>query len=209
MLQSEVYFCVPNIVLFVPGMKLCMFQQYTLPLLQFLPCIITTKRKWPLVFVLLKSVLNCFVIKVNIIWIWIIFYSLTKIGFIIWGACQVKLSVCWFWQWRVAHTQCSAFFEQQFWSWHQNGSNCVCCAAEAQCCLGGLSISFWEGSFPYQSQILECLQNTGLYCRMWWSACFPYHNLKYEGNWYSRDLLLWGRYLKRKLASVSDFFFLV
>lgn len=27
-------------------------------------------------------------------------------------------------------------------------------SAEAQCCLGGLSISFWEGSFPYQSQIL-------------------------------------------------------
>lgn len=47
--------------------------------------------------------------------------------------------------------------EQQFGSWHQNGSNCVCCAAEAQYSLGGLSISFWEGSFPYQSQILGVL----------------------------------------------------
>lgn len=48
-------------------------------------------------------------------------------------------------------------FEQHFQSWHQNGSNCICCGAEAQCCLGGLSVSFWEGSFPYQSQILGAL----------------------------------------------------
>lgn len=52
------------LALFVPGMKLCMFKQHTLPLLQFLPRLISTKRKWPLVLVLLHSVLNCFLIKV-------------------------------------------------------------------------------------------------------------------------------------------------